>query len=329
MAIAASIVFTGRKKILVFTNGYHGSTIGFPSGIALTTNLPHEFVQAPYNDIIGTKAALDTLPKDSLAAILVEPIQGSSGCIVGTREFLHYLNASAHKLGAVFIVDEVMTSRLSYHGLSAALGLKPDLVTLGKWVGGGMSFGAFGGRKDKVIMALFDPRTGALSHSGTFNNNIVTMAAGNAALDLYTEEKLKGLNDLGDRLKKGMEEILQRHKIPSPDQTPSKPSEYASHEPSTFDQSVHSLPSSEASNDTQDPGMYVTGQGSMIGVHFSGAFQAQLRNLFWHHMLEEGIYLAQRGFIALNLELGEEHIEKFVTAMEKFVGKHKAALGGR
>ena len=329
MAIAASIVFTGRKKILVFTNGYHGSTISFPSGIALTTNLPHEFVHAPYNDIIGTKAALDTLPKDSLAAILVEPIQGSGGCIVGTREFLHYLNDSAHKLGAVFIVDEVMTSRLSYHGLSAALGLKPDLVTLGKWVGGGMSFGAFGGRKDKVIMALFDPRTGALSHSGTFNNNIVTMAAGNAALDLYTEEKLKGLNDLGDLLKKGMEEVLQRHKIPSPDQTPSKPSEYPSQEPSTSDQSVLSLTSSEASNNTQDPGMYVTGQGSMIGVHFSGALQAQLRNLFWHHMLEEGIYLAQRGVMALNLELGEEHVEKFVTAMEKFVGKHKAARGGR
>jgi glutamate-1-semialdehyde 2,1-aminomutase len=334
MAIAASIVFTGRKKILVFSNAYHGSTISFPSGSAITTNLPHEFIIAPYNDIAGTKAILETLPRDSLAAILVEPIQGSAGCIVGSREFLHFLNTTAHSLGALFIVDEVMTSRLSYHGLSAALDLKPDLATLGKWVGGGMSFGAFGGRKDKGVMALFDPRTGVLAHSGTFNNNIITMAAGNAGLHLFTEDKLVALNELGEDLKKRVEDVLHRYKIPPP---PPAPPKVKTNQDTIFEDStsnsppIHSLsldnkrPDSGAS---EEPGMYITGSGSMLAVHFCGPSHAQLQHLFWHHMVEEGIYMAQRGFIALNLELKDEHVERFVRATEIFVGKYKVALGG-
>lgn len=208
MAIAAAVAFTGRKKVLVFQNGYHGGTLTFPSPLnVINTNLPHDFIIAPYNDIPTTKSIISHLPRETLAAILVEPIQGSGGCVVGKPEYLRYLNKVAHDVGALFIVDEVMTSRLSYHGLSSSLGLTPDLVTLGKWVGGGMTFGAFGGRKDGV-MTLFDPRNGALSHSGTFNNNIITMAAGCAGLDVYTEEEVVRLNSLGERIKAGVEGIL-------------------------------------------------------------------------------------------------------------------------
>lgn len=80
-----------------------------------------------------------------------------------------------------------MTSRLSYGGLQVELGIRPDLTTVGKWLGGGMSFGAFGGGRD--IMNMFDPRTGRLSHSGTFNNNVVTMAAGVAGCQLMTKAR--------------------------------------------------------------------------------------------------------------------------------------------
>jgi glutamate-1-semialdehyde 2,1-aminomutase len=130
MALAAAVAFTKRKTILAFKNGYHGGTLSFPSSLkSINVNLPHSFVLAPYNDIEGTQAVLSSLPVDSLAAIIVEPMQGSGGCIVGTKSFLHYIETQAHKLGALFIVDEVMTSRLAYHGFSYALGLKPDLVT--------------------------------------------------------------------------------------------------------------------------------------------------------------------------------------------------------
>ncbi len=85
------------------------------------------------------------------------------------------------QVDALLILDEVMTSRLATGGLQAALGIKPDLTTLGKYLGGGLGFGAFGGRAD--VMAMFDPREkGSLRHAGTFNNNTLTMAAGLAGI---------------------------------------------------------------------------------------------------------------------------------------------------
>src|SRR5262249_35568204 len=99
------------------------------------------------------------------------------------------------------IFDEVMTSRLSPGGLQQATGVLPDLTTLGKYIGGGMSFGAFGGRAD--LMARYDPRRDDhFPHAGTFNNNVLTMNAGIAGLTkLYTPEAAAALNARGDRLR--------------------------------------------------------------------------------------------------------------------------------
>lgn len=337
MAIATAVASTGRKKILVFKDGYHGGTLLFSSNLAdVNTNLPHEFVIAPYNDIHGTQSIISALPQDSLAAILVEPIQGSGGCIVGDPKFLQYLDTIAHQLGALFIVDEVMTSRLSYHGLSASLHLTPDLVTLGKWIGGGMSFGAFGGRRDGPMM-MFDPRSGVLSHSGTFNNNIVTMAAGCVGLDIYNNGEVQRLNELGKRLKMGIETVLLKSRIPGTQQLTEplhpgnlevespfqgEPSPLIIEPEDVFDFEALSLAEAE-------PGMWVSGQGSMLCLHFSGESKKTLQSLLWHHMLENGIYIAQRGFIALNLELREEHIQLFLKALELFVMKYKQALGSQ
>jgi glutamate-1-semialdehyde 2,1-aminomutase len=333
MALAGAVAFTGRKKVLVFRNGYHGGTLSFPSTLSeINVNLPHDFVIAPYNDIEGTRSVLSTLPKESLAAILVEPIQGSGGCIVGNKDFLQYLNRTAHQLGALFIVDEVMTSRLSYWGLSSELGLQPDLITLGKWVGGGMTFGAFGGRRDGGIMGMFDPRNGVLSHSGTFNNNIVTMAAGCAGMDIYTEDEVVRLSALGETLKSSVESVFEKHGITGPKKEVRCPKKNEDESPFTGTQSsspqtgisVESLSLPE--NGKGNVGMWISGQGSMLNIHFSGESEKSLRGLFWHHMLENGIYLAQRGFIALNLELTEAYVEKFVLAVEGFVGKYRGAL---
>ena len=330
MAIATAVAFTRRKKILVFKNGYHGGTLYFSSTLAeINTNLPHEFVIAPYNDIKRTQSIISKLPGESLAGILVEPIQGSAGCIVGDPKFLHYLNTTAHELGALFIVDEVMTSRLSYNGLSAALDLTPDLVTLGKWVGGGMTFGAFGGRKNGP-MEMFDPRKGVLSHSGTFNNNVITMAAGCAGMKIYTDAEIQRLNDLGKKLKTGVESILSKNNISrtKPDQSLSLQIDLESLsngpspliiEPEGFD--FQSLTLSE-----EDPGMWISGQGSMLCIHFSGESKNNLQPLFWHHLIENGIYIAQRGFIALNLELKDNHVETFLKVFEEFVLKYKRVL---
>jgi len=316
MALAAAIAFTGRTKIIAFKNGYHGGTLSFPASLhATNVNLPHEFILAPYNDIPGTKEVLVNLPKDSVAAIIVEPIQGSGGCVVGSVEFLQYLNAISKKMGSVFIVDEVMTSRLSYHGYSSSIGLSPDLITLGKWIGGGMTFGAFGGRKDAGIMSMFDPRFGHLSHSGTFNNNILTMAAGCAGLEIYNADQVTHLNALGEDLKGRIAATLVKYGIGS-----------AQGKIEDGSRRLDSLSLSENSKSSIKHTMWISGQGSMLNIHFAGEREKSLRAIFWHHMLDQGIYLAQRGFVALNIELNEVHIRKFTDAIESFIERYQHIL---
>jgi glutamate-1-semialdehyde 2,1-aminomutase len=175
MALSAARAVTGRSKILVFREGYHGGVLTFAHGGSVL-NLPFPFVFANYNDIDGTEAIIRGQAGD-LAAVILEPMMGGGGCIPATRDFLAMLRAVTSETGTLLIFDEVMTSRLAYRGLHGAHGINPDLVTLGKYLGGGASFGGFGGRAD--VMDRFDPSSPhAFSHGGTFNNNVLSMAAG-------------------------------------------------------------------------------------------------------------------------------------------------------
>lgn len=304
MAIATALVYTGKKKILLFNKGYHGSTIsGRVATGKPTINLPHDFVVGTYNDVEGTENLIKQLSPDSLAAILVEPMMGSGGGFRGSPEFLACLRKLADEQKALLIFDEVMTSRLSYHGLSPLTGVTPDMMTLGKWVGGGMSFGAFGGRKD--IMSLYDPRSGKLEHPGTFNNNTFTMNAGVAGCALLNESTIDTLNSLGDKLRNDVEAVFKAYGIQG--KVPSSP---------PADKVM--LPNSE----TGYPSVFVNGMGSIVCLIFTGPNSDILQPLFWHHMLDHGIYMAQRGFMALNIELTEEHVALYVDAVKDFVNKH-------
>ncbi|MEQ9738041.1 MAG: aminotransferase class III-fold pyridoxal phosphate-dependent enzyme, partial [Algiphilus sp.] len=124
MALATALAATGRQKILVFQNAYHGSMISFPTG-GSRVNVPYEFVLAPYNDI---DAALRTARQHEgdLAAILVEPMLGAGGAIPADPQFLQALRDEATRQTAVLIFDEVMTSRLSPGGRQKLLGITPD-----------------------------------------------------------------------------------------------------------------------------------------------------------------------------------------------------------
>ena len=178
---------------MVFRGGYHGATLSFrvppPSAQHLGINLPHGWVLSIYNDVADIASLLSSLPADSIAAILIEPMLDTGGAIAASPPFLKFLREYASSHGALLVFDEVMTSRLSYRGLGHKLGIRPDMMTLGKWVGGGMSFGAFGGRVD--IMSMFDPtRGGNLAHAGTLNNNIMSMAAGCAGCEEWTRRLL-------------------------------------------------------------------------------------------------------------------------------------------
>lgn len=294
LAIAAAKHFTGRCKILVFKGGYHGGVLTFAGGHS-PVNVPHDFVLAPYNDL-ETTAALVREHAAGLAAILVEPMQGAGGCIVGQPAFLQGLRALASEHGSLLILDEVMTSRLAPGGRQQLLGIRPDLTTLGKYIGGGMSFGAFGGRAD--IMAQFDPRTpGHLGHAGTFNNNVLTMSAGIAGLSrVYTPEAAIALNTRGDRLRERLNAICRAH----------------------------------------GTRLQFTGLGSLMNLHAtradilrsedSPAEGQAIRDLFFFYMLEQGFYLARRGFIVLSLPLTDDDLERFVSAFEGFIGRYAPLL---
>ncbi|KAJ5111294.1 acetylornithine aminotransferase [Penicillium argentinense] len=274
-AVATALAHTQRKKVLVFKNGYHGGTMNF-SKPDNPMNIPHQFVFGTYNDIEATRAVVN----NEIGAILVEPMQGAGGMIRGTREFLSYLRQAADEIGAILIFDEVVTSRLHYRGMQGELGIIPDMTTLGKYIGGGFPFGAFGGSTE--IMSRFDSRDKSvtLHHSGTFNNNIFTMSAAVAASRLITESQLRRLNAMGDRLREEATEILRKAK---------------------FDE------------------MSFTGYGSAVGIHFSGDDAEALREYFYFGLINRGISIGRRGFVSLNLAHTEESVDRLLEALKAFV----------
>lgn len=293
MALTAALHFTGRRKIVVFSGGYHGGVLGFGAK-PLPTTVPFDFLVLPYND---AQAASEQIGKHGpdIAAILVEPMQGASGCIPGRPEFLQALREAATRVGALLIFDEVMTSRLGPQGLASRLGIRSDLTTLGKYIGGGMSFGAFGGRRD--VMAQFDPRTGSLTHSGTFNNNVMTMAAGYAGLTkLFTPEAAGALAERGEAMRARLNALCAKEGV----------------------------------------AMQFTGVGSLMNAHFLtgevrrvddlAVVDGRLRQLLFFHLLSQGIYASPRGFVVLSLPLPDADIDHFVAAIGSFIDEYRALL---
>jgi glutamate-1-semialdehyde 2,1-aminomutase len=295
LAISLGRIFTRRKKVLVFNGGYHGAVFGFASG-GSPINVPFEYVLAPYNDIVRTQQLIADHAGD-LALAILEPMIGSGGCIPASAEFLAMLRRETTRVGALLILDEVMTSRLAPGGLQGVVGVRPDLTTLGKYIGGGMSFGAFGGRAE--IMDLFDPRRAdALPHAGTFNNNVLTMTAGLTGLtNVYTPAAATVLNVRGERLRERLNALCRGADAP----------------------------------------VQFTGIGSMLAVHtMRGAITSpedaakadpKLKELFFFDMLAHGIWLARRGMMTVSLPIGDAECDALVAAVEEFLFTRRSLLG--
>ena len=190
-----------------------------------------------------------------------------------------------------------MTSRLAPGGLQSVRGVKPDLTTLGKYIGGGMSFGAFGGRAE--IMDLFDPRRpDALPHAGTFNNNVLTMTAGLTGLtEVYTPEAASRAERAWRSVARAAEcavpgggcaDAVHRHRLDA----------RGAHDARAGDQS-------RADAAKGDP---------------------KLKELFFFDMLAQGIWLARRGMMTLSLPIGDAECEALVTAVEEFLSARKSLL---
>ncbi|KAF4470479.1 glutamate-1-semialdehyde 21-aminomutase [Fusarium albosuccineum] len=282
-ALAAARAFTKKRKIVTFSGGYHGAVIGFKGGKPEANNVdPDDWVVARYNDLESARRAI---AREGVAAVLIEGMQGSGGGLTAKPEFLQ-------GAGVLFIIDEVMTSRMSGGGISELRGLKPDLKTFGKWLGGGLAFGAFGGRAD--IMAAFDPRLpGALSHSGTFNNNTLVTHAGYAGLSkIYTPEVASQFTKLGDELRERLNEVTKGTRVV-----------------------FTGLGSIMGVHFPKDGTRVIERGGEVEEID-------ALRDLFWLEMLEEGFWVVRRGFIALVLETPTAEFDRFVRCVEAWVAKH-------
>ena len=208
-AVRAARAFTGRPLIATFERSYHGThdavmdgTPGVPDTVAALT------IRLPWEDPEGVRAAVRGHERD-LAAILVEPVQGAGGIRAASPSFLAFLRELADETGALLVFDEIISFRLGPGGAQGLAGVRPDLTTLGKIVGGGHPLAAFGGRVD--VMALFDARQpGALTHGGTFNGNPVAAAAGLATLQLLTPDVYPELERRTQRLAATVEAEITR-----------------------------------------------------------------------------------------------------------------------
>lgn len=296
MAISTCRVQTGREKVMVFDGGYHGGLLYFGHG-GIPINAPFPYVLANYNDIEGTRALLKEHGQD-LACVLVEPMMGSGGCIPASSAFIEMLRAETKAAGAILIFDEVMTSRITPGGAQEMFGVTPDMTTLGKYIGGGMSFGAFGGSEE--VMGIYDPRRpDAMPHAGTFNNNTLSMRAGCVAMEeIYTPEAAVQLNARGDELRERLNEMAR----------------------------VRGLP------------VHVTGFGSIMGIHANSTKiespddtekdNHDISELLFLDLLDAGYYIARRGFIALTLVLEAPHYEGFTNALETILDERGPLIAG-
>lgn len=209
-AIRAARAFTGRDVIVKIQGGYHGTHEAVSSGAGVPRGALDATIQVPFND----EAALSQVIAergDQIAAVILEPMMGSFGMIPAQREYLHFVRKATQAANILMILDEVMTFRLDTGGTQAIYGVHPDLTSFAKIIGGGFPVGAFGGRTD--IMALYDPRNVRVSHSGTFNGNPVTMAAGRVAMEHLTPDRIAHANALGDSLRRGLSEVLDEQRL--------------------------------------------------------------------------------------------------------------------
>ena len=151
---------------------------------------------------------------DTIAAVIVEPVAGSTGVLPPPQGYLQRLRQLCDKHGILLIFDEVITFRLGYRGAQGIWNIDPDLTTLGKIIGGGFPVGAIGGRRE--VMAVFDPRPGkpALPHGGTFSANPVTMRAGIAAMNLLDDAAFARLDAMGEAVRSGIDAAFRRHRVP-------------------------------------------------------------------------------------------------------------------
>jgi len=304
-AVRLARAYTKREKVIKFEGCYHGHadsflikagsgalTLGSPDSPGVTRGTAQDTLIAQFNDIKSVKQLFEN-NKDSVAAVILEPVAGNMGCVPPSETFLKDLRELCSQNNALLIFDEVMTGfRLAPGGAQERYAVTPDLTALGKIIGGGMPVGAFGGRRD--IMEMLSP-AGPVYQAGTLSGNPITMASGYATLSfiknnpaIYDKLEKKG-NDIED----GIKSIITKKGYP----------------------------------------LTATRAGSMFTLFFTdkevtdfataSSSDKEKFAAYFGSMLEQGIYIAPSQFEAgfISTAHTDNDIEKTVSAAEVALGK--------
>ncbi|NUL48296.1 aminotransferase class III-fold pyridoxal phosphate-dependent enzyme [Cellulosimicrobium funkei] len=203
-AVRAARAYTGRDILIRFEGSYHGTFDAVVSTTApgITAGVRADVIELPQGDAEAFDAAIAE-HGDRVAAVLIDLMPNRAGLVPADPAFVDLIREATRAVGALMIVDEVISLRLSLGGLAAEYGAEPDLITAGKIIGGGFPVGAVGGRAD--ILAVFDPLAStSVGWGGTFSGNPVTMTAGRVAMQLFDAEAVERLNGAGDRLRESL-----------------------------------------------------------------------------------------------------------------------------
>jgi len=304
-AIRLARGFTGRDKIVKFEGCYHGHsdsllmkagsgalTLGVPTSPGVPKELAAHTITLAYNDAEQFRQAFAEIGPQ-VACVIVEPVAGNMNCIPPVPGFLEALREECTRHGSVLIFDEVMTGfRVARGGAQELYGIKPDLTTLGKIVGGGMPVGAFGGRRD--IMERLAP-LGPVYQAGTLSGNPVAMAAGLATLNGIAAPGFHArLASATEHLVQGIAAAAARAGVPFS----------TNHVCGMF-------------------GLFFTGEGPVTSYGGATACDVERFKRFFHGMLEEGVYLAPSAFEAgfVSGAHGSEEIEATIEAAGRVFAK--------
>jgi len=303
-AMRLARAFTGRPKIARIEGGYHGThdfaevsthpavaeagpadaPLARPDSIGTPAWVLDQTVVLPFNNPDAAEAILRR-EASSLAAVILEPIIGAGGVIAATHDFLERLRRVTSELGILLIFDEVISFRVAPGGAQELYGVKPDLTTLGKIIGGGLPVAAFGGRAD--VMELLDPRRSPnLAQGGTYNGNPLGMAAGLACMTELTPDVYAELNRKGARVAEQLTEVFDSHGIKA---------------------QVNGVASLLAIHFTDRP---------VVDYRSMAAADKKRTHEFFLALVNHGVLMAPRAMGAVSTVMGETDIQEFVDAVD-------------
>ncbi len=301
-AIRLARGYTGKDKFIKFAGNYHGHADCFlvKAGSGLATfeidtvpgvpkGVGQDTLIAEYNDLDQVKEIV-ALYEHEIAAIILEPVAGNMGCIPPTKDFIAGLRKICDQSGIVLIFDEVMTGfRLAAGGAQEYLGIKADLVTYGKVIGGGMPIGAFGGKKE--IMEHIAP-LGTVYQAGTLSGNPLAVTAGLTTLQLLgsNPQWYEELNQKGQVLAEQLKHTFHQKSIPVC-----------------------------INNSGSMISVHFT-EGTVTNYTTSSACDHKRFSLYFHHMLKNGIYLPPSSYESwfFNIQLNNQNINKIIEISQTF-----------